>query len=295
MRAGAVAADGTILRRRESPTPADGSPQGLVGSIVDLLSAVVAELPAGAVADLGGIGVSAVGPLDTVRGVLLGPPNLGAGYRGLELSSPLRQHFGLPVAIERDTNVAALAERSFGAARGRDELIYLTVSTGVGGGVISRGRLLVGAKGFAGELGHVPAGLGGPLCSCGERGHLEAYSSGSGMARRAGATDGAAVVAAADAGDAVAAEIVGEAIEAFAGALVGFVNAFDPELIVVGGAVARGLGERLLAPARERVARHALAPPSSGVEIVASKLGDDVGLAGCLPLLESEAAERMEI
>lgn len=194
------------------------------------------------------------------------------------------------MAVARDTNVAALAERACGAARGSDDLIYLTVSTGVGGGVVSRGQLLGGAGGFAGELGHVPVSLDGPLCGCGHPGHLEAYASGSGMARRAGLAGGAEVVAAADAGDTAAAAIVAEAIEAFAVAVLGFVNAFDPEVIVVGGGVARGLGERLLGPAREKVERHAIAPPARAARLVAASLGDDAGLVGCLPLLELEAA-----
>jgi glucokinase len=290
LRAAAISAAGEVVARRETPTPADGSPRSLVGLVIDVLSAVAADLPEDARDGLAGIGVSAVGPLDAERGVLLGPPNLGAGYRGLELAAPLRRHFGLPVAVERDTNVAALAERAFGAARDCDDFLYVTVSTGIGGGVFSAGRLLGGAGGFAGELGHVPVGLDGPACGCGQPGHLEAYASGTGIARRAreaglGEVDAAAVVAAADAGDATAAAIVAEAIEAFAAAALGFVNAFDPELIVVGGGVADGLGERLLEPARRKVASFALAPPAREARILAAALGEDTSLVGCLPLL----------
>jgi glucokinase len=310
MRAAAISGDGEVLVRRENRTPVDGSPRTLVGSIVDLLSAVSADLPDDSRAGIEGIGVSAVGPLDAERGVLLGPPNLGSGYRGLELAAPLRSRFGLPVAVERDTNVAALGERAFGAARGRDDFIYLTVSTGIGGGVFTEGRLLGGNGGFAGELGHVPAAIDGPICGCGQPGHLEAYSSGTGIARRAkeavadgrsavlakrarergGELDAADVVAAAD-DDLVAATILGEAIEAFAVALLGFVNAFAPELIVVGGGVAIGLGERLRGPAEKRIAALALAPPARSVRVVAAHLGDDVGLVGCLPLLTMRATE----
>lgn len=324
MRAAAVSAAGTVLVRREQSTPRDGSPQALLGAIVDLISVVAAELPTDARAGLEGIGVSAVGPLDAGCGVLLGPPNLGPGYRDLELSAPLRRHFGLPVEVERDTNVAALAERSFGAARGRGDFIYLTVSTGIGGGVFTEGRLLGGQGGFAGELGHVPVDIEGPACGCGQSGHLEAYSSGTGIARRAleavaegrseilaararengGPIDAIDVLVAEAAGDPVAEKIVAEAIGAFAVAAVGFVNAFAPELIVVGGGVTAGLGDRLLAAARKRIASFALAPPSRTVAVVPAGLGEDVGLIGCLPLVaeraqaileeQTEPSERME-
>ena len=308
LRAAAISADGEVLVRRETRTPRDGSPRNLVGSIVDLLSAVAADLPEDSRAGIQGIGVSAVGPLDAERGVLLGPPNLGSGYRGLELAAPLRRRFGLPVAVERDTNAAALGERAFGAARECDDFVYLTVSTGIGGGVFAEGRLLGGKGGFAGELGHVPVGLDGPACGCGQPGHLEAYSSGTGIARRAqeavadgrsavlakraresgGDLDAADVVAAADS-DPVAATIVAEAVEAFAAAVLGFVNTFAPDLVVVGGGVAGGLGERLLGAAEKRVAALALAPPARSARVVAAQLGDDVGLIGCLPLLAARA------
>jgi glucokinase len=309
LRAAAVAAGGEVLRRRETPTPRDGSPRALVGAVIDLLSALAADLPADSLARLAGIGVSAVGPLDAERGVLLGPPNLGAGYRGLELAAPLRGHFGLPVAIERDTNVAALAERAFGAARGCDDFVYLTVSTGIGGGIVHDGRIFGGSRGLAGELGHVPVSLAGPACGCGRPGHLEAFASGSGIARRAheaveagaggalarlqaeaGEEFGAAdVVAAEEQGDGVAATILDEAVAAFASATLGFVNAFDPQLIVVGGGVMTGLGGRLLAAAQQAVEESALAPPARKTEIVAAALGDDCSLIGCLPLAAGEA------
>jgi glucokinase len=306
LRAAAITAGGELLARREVPTARDGSPRALVGSIVDLLSAVAADLPADSRARIEGIGVSAVGPLDSARGVLLGPPNLGAGYRGLELAEPLRNHFGLPTTIERDTNVAALGERAYGAARGRESFIYLTVSTGVGGGVVERGRLLGGRHGFAGELGHVPVALGGPVCACGQPGHLEAFASGTGIARRGrdAVADGSSpllaklarerdgtdlgsidVLDAAARGDAAAKTIVAQAIEAFAVAALGFVNAFDPELIVVGGAVATALGDPLLDAARAKISL-ALGPAARRTPIAFAELGDDVGLLGCLALVE---------
>ncbi|MBS1892166.1 MAG: ROK family protein [Actinobacteria bacterium] len=314
LRAAAVSAAGAVLVRHQMSTPHDGSPQALSGAIVDLISAVAADLPADTRAKLGGIGVSAVGPLDAARGILLGPPNLGPGYRDLELATPLRRHFGVPVAVERDTNVAALGERAFGAARGRRDFIYLTVSSGIGGGVVTEGRLLGGRGGFAGELGHVPVAIDGAACGCGQPGHLEAYSSGIGIARRAqeavagghskmlaararkrgGHLDAVDVVTAEADGDPVAEKIVAEAIGAFAVAVVGFVNTFAPELIVVGGGVMAGLGDRLLGAAQERIASLALAPPTRSTNVVAAQLGEDVGLIGCLPLVAERTRANLD-
>jgi glucokinase len=235
---------------------------------------------------------------------------MGRGFEGMDLTRPLGQAFGVPATLERDTVVAALAEGAFGAARGARDFVYITVSTGVGGAIVADGRILGGADGVAGEIGHQPVALDGPLCGCGARGHLEAFSSGSGIARRAkeaiaagdapGLADRARraapaplqatdVAALAEAGDPVAERLMAEGRTAFAHALVGLVNVLNPELVVVGGGLARAEGERLLGPAREAVERLAFSIPRARVRIVEAQLGDDVGLVGAQPLV----AERL--
>ena len=179
------------------------------------------------------------------------------------------------------------------------------MSTGIGGAIVSGGRLLGGPDGVAGELGHLLVEIDGPPCGCGARGHLEAIASGSGIARAAGSSiaagsaaglgalaarrgrglDARDVADAEDAGDADAARIMERARRAFAESCVVLVNVFNPQRIVVGGSVARNQGERWLAPARERVAAIAFSVPRARVEIVPAELGDDVGLVGALPLL----------
>ena len=179
------------------------------------------------------------------------------------------------------------------------------MSTGIGGAIVSGGRLLGGPDGVAGELGHLLVEIDGPPCGCGARGHLEAIASGSGIARAAGSSiaagsaaglgalaarrgrglDARDVADAEDAGDADAARIMERARRAFAESCVVLVNVFNPQRIVVGGSVARNQGERWLAPARERVAAIAFSVPRARVEIVPAVLGDDVGLVGALPLL----------
>jgi glucokinase len=252
-----------------------------------------------------GVGIAAIGPLDVATGTILEPPNVGPDIRDVAIVDPIRRRLDLPTFIERDTNVAALAERWIGAARGVPDFLYLTVSTGIGGSVVSGGRLMTGATGVAGELGHMPVDLDGPMCGCGHRGHLEAISSGSGIARAASevaagrpgmlrsiaaeiapASLSAIHVARAEAaGDPDASAIMERARDAFAAAMVGFVDVFNPSLIVVGGSVARAQGDRLLDPARRAVSRHSFRRAAEAVSIVPAALGDDVSLIGCVPLV----------
>jgi len=252
-----------------------------------------------------GIGISSPGPLDPVAGVILDPPNLGPTFHGTPLASLVGEALGLPTFLERDTQVAALAEGRFGAAAGCPDFLYVTISTGIGGAVFSDGRLLRGPDGTAGELGHLMVDRDGAPCGCGARGHLEGIASGSGMARSAraaaerGESDllaalvrehgpafgGREVAAAADAGDPVAAAVLASARDAFAVTCVSLVDVFNPSLIVVGGSVASGQGEQMLAPARAAVAAGAFRRPGARVRIVPAALGDDVGLVGAVPLL----------
>ncbi len=283
----------------------------MVEACVAALAAVRRD-PAVAGRILTGLGVSAPGPLDAASGTLLEPPNLGPAFHGLALGDALARATGLPVAMERDTNVAALAEQAFGSARDERDFLYLTVSTGIGGAIVADGRLFRGPDGLAGELGHILVDLDGPPCGCGARGHLEAVASGSGIARLArarieagdapglaafaararqgaaiggGEIDARLVAVAEDAGDPTAADIMTRARRAFAAALVGLVDVFTPHLVVVGGSLAAAQGERWLAPARDAVATLAFRAVARRTRVVAAALGDDVGLAGAVPLL----------
>jgi glucokinase len=255
---------------------------------------------------LGGIGLSAPGPVDPRSGTLVEPPNIGPGFRDVPFAAPISAALALPAVLERDTHVAALAELTFGAARGARDFLYLTVSTGFGGAIVVGGRLYGGPDGVAGELGHLPVELDGPPCACGARGHIEAICSGSGIARlateaalagrspalaeilaarRPGTLEGRDVAAAADAGDAEAIAILERARRAFAAVMVGLVNVFAPERIVVGGSLAEAQGERLLGPARDAIRDTAFRIPRDRVQVVRATLGDDVGLVGAAPLL----------
>jgi len=308
VRAACVAGDGRLLSRFEAATPRELGPAAVVDAAVGLLESARDAVAARDRRAIRGVGIAAPGPLDPAAGRLIEPPNLGPAFRDVDLAGPVGTALGLPVRLERDTHVAALAEWEFGAARGCTDFVYMTVSTGVGGGIVSGGRLLGGPDGLAGELGHLVVDLDGPPCGCGGRGHLEAISSGVAIARAAAeamaaggapglgaratrAGGGTAALTARDvaeaeeAGDVDAARIMERARDAFAAACVSLVDILTPQAIVVGGGIARNQGDRWLDPARRLVAQTAFRVPRERVRIVAAALGDDVGLAGAVPLL----------
>ena len=312
IRAAAIAPDGSVRERTSRPTPVGAGVEAIVAGCVDQLRQVLAGLEAtgSGRADVVGVGIAAPGPIDIAGGLIVDPPNLGPAFRDVPIVARVAGALDLPTVIDRDTQVAALGEGAFGAARGTADYLYLTVSTGIGGAVVSAGRLLHGPDGSAGELGHLVVDLDGPLCGCGAPGHLEAIASGSGIARAAraaidageapglaarlggGAFGAREVVAAADAGDPTARRIVDTAIDAFAAASVSLVDVFNPSLVVVGGSLGLGLGDRLLDPARAAVARLAFRRPAARARFVASALGDDVGLVGAQVLVVGPPASR---
>jgi glucokinase len=309
IRVALVGDDGSVSHRSNTRTPVSHGPEAIVAACVVALTEVheqlVRESGGGGPAGVRGIGISAPGPVDPFLGVIVDPPNLGPAFRDIPLAERASEALGLPAFLDRDTQVAAMAERTFGAARGCDDFVYITVSTGCGGAIVSGGRLLRGPDGTAGEIGHLLVDRAGPPCGCGASGHLEAITSGVAMTRaaRAAAEDGGGtalaeviattgpsfgareVVAAAATGDPTAAAIVDDACDAFAQACVTLVDLFNPELIVVGGSLAAGLGDRLLAPARETVAAFAFSMAARRVRIVPATLGDDVGLVGASVLV----------
>jgi glucokinase len=255
--------------------------------------------------EIAGVGISSPGPVDPWRGVVIQTPNMGPEFIDVPIAAELGSRLGLPAFLERDTNVAALGEMAFGAARDCLDFIYLTVSTGVGGAIVTEGRILHGPDGTAGELGHTPVAMEG-LCGCGGIGHLEAFIGGAALAKtaRTAAEAGASpflsqraahkgldaleardVAEGEDAGDAACREIMERGRRAFAIACVGFVDALNPSRIVVGGAISDAQGERLLGPARAEVSATAFRTPRSRVQIVHAELGGDVGLAGAHPLV----------
>ena len=304
IRAAAILPTGERLGRRSVATPLADGEEAIFAACAGVLRGVAADLAPDFRRRCAAIGISAMGPVDPWRGMVVDPPNVVA-LRDAPLADQMEARVGLPAYLERDTNVAALAEHWLGAARGCRDFMYITVSTGLGGAIYRDGSLLLGPDGTAGEIGHVSLLPDrGPRCGCGGVGHLEAISSGSGLAGQArdevaagrspflAARAAAAPLTGKDvaegepAGDPACARLMERARAAFAIACVGWVNAFNPERIVVGGTLAERQGERWLEPARVAVAATALPGPAMRVRVVPAELGNDVGLVGARPLVE---------
>ena len=167
IRAAVVLPDGGRVARVATETPKAQGPEAVVRACLESLRMSRARAPRQLADGAVGIGVSSPGPIDPWRGIIIEPPNLGPEFHDIEIAAPLEAALGLPVYLERDTNVAALAEEAFGAARDCPDFLYMTVSTGIGGAIVSEGRILYGPDATAGELGHVPVNLDGPVCGCG--------------------------------------------------------------------------------------------------------------------------------
>jgi glucokinase len=308
-RAAVVTPEGIVHARNAGPMPMAEGRDAVLARCVELLeTARQAHLRAGGAAPIA-VGIAAPGPLDAATGRLIEPPNLRGSWWGFPLGPAIGDALGLPWALGKDTNVDILAERDFGAGNGSGDLVYLTISTGIGGAVLSGGRPMVGPDGVSGELGHVTVDMDGPTCGCGGVGHLEAVASGTGIANaalaalQAGADapqlariaariaprslSAADVSDAADAGDAAAGVILERARRAVAVAVVSIVNVFGPDKVILGGGITLAWGEKLLGPAREAVASTAFRLPGQRARVVPAALGDDVGLIGTVPLVAS--------
>ena len=299
----AVLADGegNILRRASCLTLAEEGLDPVVGRIKGAIYEVMGSTERGQVQ---GIGIVAPGPSDPWRGIIMKAPNL-PGWKNVPLKDLMEEEFGLPVLIGNDANLAALAEQRFGAGQGVADLIYITVSTGIGGGVIVDNRLLLGAQGLAGEVGHQTIEVHGPRCNCGNIGCLEALAAGPAIARCArelirtgiGTTitdlvggdldkiTAKEVNQAAQAGDPVAIELFRQAGFYIGVGIVNLLHIFNPSLIVIGGSVTKA-GALLFEPIRAAVRERAMASYYwEDTPIVAATLGDDVGLLGAVALV----------
>lgn len=282
-----------ILTRVEFPTRPEDGPEPALAEIARSLDQALSACGSSR-SDLLAIGISCGGPLDTARGLIQSPPNLPT-WAEVPICDFLQSKFATRCFLENDANAGALAEASFGAGRGLRHVVFLTMGTGIGAGLILNGELQRGATNSAGEIGHVRLTRTGPR-AYGKRGAVEAWASGNGMAqvarmyldaahRRGQSTslkNGSApltareVGIAAQAGDPVARAIVRKVGEQLGAALAVLIDVVNPECIAIGGLALR-LGEELLAPARRVVRREALRGSAEACRIVAAELGEKVG------------------
>jgi glucokinase len=306
--AGLVDRDGRIISRQHSSTQASKGREIVVRRLMDVASQLLTAEGIDR-KQVAAIGVAAPGPIDARSGVVTAPPNL-PGWRDVPLGQLIQDELRLCTSLENDGNAAALGEHLFGAGRGADHMIYVTASTGIGGGFILDGRLYRGSTGAAAEVGHMTILPHGPRCGCGNRGCLEALASGTAIAREArervsrGAPTLIAELAegdlnrisaemvsrAAEGGDAEANEILDQAMIYLGVGMANLVNLFNPQLLVIGGGLTK-MGARLFDPVRRIVDRQAFPAAASAVEITRAQLGDDVGLLGAAAVAMTAAAE----
>ncbi|NLF00600.1 MAG: ROK family protein [Anaerolineales bacterium] len=292
-----VDSTGRIVARDVQETRAEEGPDPIIARMLAASRRVLAQagVDSGQVA---AIGIGSPGPLDIIAGTVESPPNL-PGWDHIPLRQRVEEALGVPAVLENDANAAVLGEHRFGAGRGVDHMVYVTASTGIGGGLILDGKLYHGASGVAGEIGHMVILPNGPLCGCGNRGCLEALASGTAIARRARESvvrgvstqirelaggdpqriTARIVAEAARQGDPEASSIVNEAMAYLGIGMASLANLLNPQLIVIGGGL-MNLGEALFEPVRRAVARLAFPAASGAVRVVPAALGENVGVLG---------------
>lgn len=277
------------IERKRIRTYADGET-----SIERLINLIKGAIPDGEKVDA--VGIAVPGPIDPQEGIILKAPNLPEWERE-PIPLEIENEIGAPTFMGNDANLAALGEWHFGAGQGHHDLLYLTVSTGIGGGVICNDQLLLGAHGLGAELGHITILPDGPICSCGQPGHLEALASGKGIAAYvaeqlskgrpsslSGKPEAKEVSQAAKNGDELAIEAFQRAGYYLGLGVANYLMIFNPSIVIFGGGVSK-VGDLLFDPMRATLQKSVLSSHYlEDLIITTAKLGDDAGLFGALAL-----------
>ena len=297
--AGLVSPEGELLSEVRYPTA--NVREQLLSTIAEAIMEVKRRY------EVGGVCLAVPGFILARENKVLSAANLEA-IEGIPLKDEMGDRTGLPVTVENDANAAAWGEFRFGVGKDVDDLVFVTLGTGVGGGVISHGVLLRGARGMGGELGHITVQPAGPRCGCGNRGCLEALASGTAIERRARevaderphsalrrlATEraplGGDVLDLARKGDEAAIEVLRETGTWLGIGLATYINIFDPEVIAIGGGVSQA-GDLVSEPARRELQLRSHSPSRDLVEIRAATLGSEAGMVGAAALARDENGE----
>ncbi len=295
VRAGLVE-HGRVLRRAATGTDVLGGPTAVIDQFRQLIERICGKNDREPFA---GIGVAAPGPLDSETGTVIHIPTL-PGWENLALRDILAAEFGVPVVVENDGIAAAYGEWQFGSGQGLRHLVYVTVSTGIGGGIVLDGRLLHGRRGMAGHVGHFRMAADGPRCSCGATACFEALAAGAALDRRArkAARDSPAgwlgtrsvtktidardVADGARRGDPACLALMREEASYLGAGFTGLIHLYSPERVIMGGGVSQAFD--LLEPDIRAVVQRDALPPFKNVPVVRAGLGDDCGLVGAAEL-----------
>jgi glucokinase len=286
----------TPIKVQRAPTL--GTEEGVFDRLITLIDSVWPSEPVDVIC------AAVPGPLNPYTGIVLETPNIPA-WKNYPLAELLTRKFAVSTYIGNDANMAVLGEWLYGAGQGHHDIVYLTISTGIGGGVISNGKLIEGCRGMATELGHITVLPNGPVCSCGVRGHLEAVASGSAIAKYAseqikdgrksilknGELTARQVSEAAQQGDDLAIESFNRAGGFIGQATADFLHMFNPSMVIFGGGVSLS-GDLILNPIKQSMRRNIMDPAyMDSLEITTAKLGDGAGLLGSLALAHVKLGE----
>lgn len=292
--------EGRVVAQTTIPTLANEGDVPVLGRIIKSIEMVLEE--GNAVAnDVATIGIGSPGPLDARNGVIITTPNLP--FNNFQLVQPIKEKFSIPTYLDNDANVAAIAEFMFGAGKGTENMVYITVSTGVGGGAILNGKIYRGSTSNALEIGHTTVFPGGARCGCGNIGCLEATSSGTAIGRRANeavnskvetslrnyeAVTSYEVFKEAEKGDIVSKKILDEAFTYLGIGVANVIASFDPDKVIIGGGVSKG-GDVLFNKVQEVVNERCFKSMAEHCKIVPAGLGTDAGVLGAVALAIMES------
>ena len=296
---GLVDEDGNMVSKvSEYPVRFDNYETPIIETVVKS-AGIFMEANSKSFTEIAGIGVSATGGINSKLGIVEGSAGHIKNWEGTNIKARLESEFGVNTEVLNDANAAALGEMWKGAAIGKENVVVMTIGTGVGGGIIVDSKILLGRKGFAGEIGHIPVNVDGEDCSCGNKGCIEHYGSTSALVRKVkeavisgeikgievNKVDGRLIFKEVAAGNDTVKKYVDEWISYISATLVGLVHIFNPEMIILGGGVSRQK-ELFVNKVREKVLKGVMPNFAIGLSVEAAELGNDAGIIGAVRFIK---------
>lgn len=288
-----ISQDGTILNYGKIPSMAEVSAEAIIGQVMKAISFMTEAAGQDRAVKIAGIGIGTPGIVDNGR-IIGGTENM-TGWTGIDIVSIIESRTGLRAFAANDANMMGFGETLFGAGKGASDVVFLTVGTGIGGAVVTGGKLFTGYGGRGTELGHVPVLADGETCACGSTGCLEHYASASALVRMfteemraqglpCDGADGKYIMDLCHAGDKVALKCLDRHCDLLGHGIAGFINIFSPQMVIIGGGLADA-GEFYLSRVREKAFRYAMPECAAGTEIKGAALGNKAGCFGAAAMV----------
>lgn len=288
---------GNVIERQIISTNAYEGESYVMNRIINVIDSLINN-SGYSIESIKSIGIGSPGPLDSGKGIIITTPNLP--FRNFNLVKPLKDKFGVPVYLDNDGNVAAMGEFLYGQGKNTKNMIYITVSTGIGGGAVLDGKMYRGSTGNALEIGHMTILPDGPICNCGNKGCLEALASGTAIKRQAVEALKNGVISSllkyknitsfevfkeAEAGDKLSKEIIELSLNYLGIGIANIITSFDPEIIILGGGVIKA-GDIVIDSIKKVVKERCFENMVSSCSIVTTELGSDSGVMGAVALAQ---------